>query len=66
MKEKKSFPLQSNKSLSRRSLFKGVSAGLVAGGLAGSPVASLAQKAKGKKRGVRKGRINQSVVSWCF
>ena len=34
--------------------------------LAGSLVASLAQKAKGKKRGVRKGRINQSVVSWCF
>ena len=66
MNEKRSLPSYSNESLTRRSLFKGVTAGLVAGGLAGSPVTGLAQKAKSKKKGVRKGRINQSVVSWCF
>ena len=52
--------------VTRRSLFKGMSAGLVAGGLASAPVANLTAQSKGKKRGVRKGQINQSVVSWCF
>ena len=48
----------------RRNLFKGVATGLVAGSVAGPAILSGAKK--GKKAGVRKGRINQSVVSWCF
>ena len=48
----------------RRNLFKGVATGLVAGSVAGPAILSGAKK--GKKAGVKKGRINQSVVSWCF
>ena len=48
----------------RRNLFKGVATGLVAGSMAGPAILSGAKK--GKKAGVKKGRINQSVVSWCF
>ena len=51
-------------SSTRRNLFKGVATGLVAGSVAGPAILSGAKK--GKKAGVRKGRINQSVVSWCF
>ncbi len=46
MNEKRSLPSYLNESLTRRSLFKGVTAGLVAGGLAGSPATGLTQKAK--------------------
>ena len=62
MKNKKSIS-DSHDLVTRRSLFKGMSAGLVAGGLASAPVANLTAQSKGKKRGVRKGQINQSVVS---
>ena len=48
----------------RRNLFKGMATGLVAGSVAGPAILSGAKKPK--KAGVRKGRINQSVVSWCF
>ena len=48
----------------RRNLFKGMATGLVASSVAGPAIVSGAKK--GKKAGVRKGRINQSVVSWCF
>lgn len=48
----------------RRSLFKGMATGLVASSVAGPAIVSGAKK--GKKAEVRKGRINQSVVSWCF
>jgi hydroxypyruvate isomerase len=51
-------------SSTRRNLFKGMATGLVAGSVAGPAILSGAKKPK--KAGVRKGRINQSVVSWCF
>ena len=58
-------------SISRRSLFKGATAGLIGSGLAGCSAkvavsGSVGEAKSGEKRGVRKGRINQSVVSWCF
>jgi hydroxypyruvate isomerase len=51
-------------SSTRRNLFKGMATGMVAGSVAGPAILSGAKKPK--KAGVRKGRINQSVVSWCF
>ena len=56
--------LNTNEKINRRSLFKGLTAGALASSL---PVTS--SHAAGQevlKRGVTKGRINQSVVSWCF
>jgi hypothetical protein len=44
----------------RRNLFKGMATGLVAGSVAGPAILSGAKKPK--QAGVRKGRINQSVV----
>ena len=51
-------------STTRRGLFKGLGAGVALGALNGSAVSSFAQE--GKQRGVRIGRLKQSVVSWCF
>jgi|TARA_B100001123_G_scaffold438260_1_gene572775 hydroxypyruvate isomerase len=55
--------------LGRRGALKGA-AGLVAAGLASAGLANAAppdvKKRKPKVIGVKKGRINQSVVSWCF
>ena len=50
--------------INRRSLFKGLTAGAVASSLPISSGQAAGQDAV--KRGVSKGRINQSVVSWCF
>ena len=50
--------------INRRSLFKGLTAGAVASSLPVSSGQAAGQDAV--KRGVSKGRINQSVVSWCF
>ena len=47
-----------NRSLSRRNLIK------LAGGAA--VTAALTAQAAKPKRGVQKGRINQSVVHWCW
>ena len=52
-------------SLSRRSLFKGLGAGVALSAFSG-PAASSKESKEEKKRGVSKGRIKQSVVSWCF
>ena len=51
-------------STTRRGLFKGISAGVALGALNGSVVSSFGQQSK--QRGVRNGRLKQSVVSWCF
>jgi len=71
MKKKTTPSLKANESISRRALFKGATAGLIGGGLAGcsSKVAisgNVGEPGSEEKRGVQKGRINQSVVSWCF
>ena len=71
MKKTASPSSSTNDSISRRSLFKGATAGLLAGGLGGcsgkvSVSGILGEPSPGARRGVRKGRINQSVVSWCF
>ena len=50
--------------LNRRSLFKGLTAGAVASTI---PLSSGFGAEQGSHaRGVKNGRINQSVVSWCF
>lgn len=50
--------------LNRRSLFKGLTAGAVASTI---PLSSGYGAEQGSHaRGVKNGRINQSVVSWCF
>ena len=55
--------------LDRRGVIKGT-AGIMAAGLAAAGIAHAAprdlKKRKPKAIGVKKGRINQSVVSWCF
>jgi hydroxypyruvate isomerase len=71
MKKKTKPSPQGNDSLSRRSLFKGATAGIIGSGLAGCSgkfaiSGNVGGSKSGEKRGVRKGRINQSVVSWCF
>ncbi len=71
MKKKTNSSTRGNEPLSRRSLFKGATAGIIGGGLAGCTGkfainGSVGGSKTGEKRGVRKGRINQSVVSWCF
>ncbi|MBT5692327.1 MAG: TIM barrel protein [Opitutae bacterium] len=54
-------------STSRRTLLK-TGLGLAAGASALAPTSTQANKIRffRKKSGVKKGRINQSVVSWCF
>ena len=50
--------------LNRRSLFKGLTAGAVASTL---PISSGCAVEQGSTaRGIKNGRIKQSVVSWCF
>ena len=49
---------------SRRGLFKSLGAGLAIGAISTNKAHGLG--AGSQKRGVLKGRINQSVVSWCF
>ena len=71
MKKKTTSITQGNESFSRRSLFKGATAGIIGGSLAGCTgkfaiTGKVGGSKSGEKRGVRKGRINQSVVSWCF
>ena len=71
MKKKTNSSTRGNEPLSRRSLFNGATAGIIGGGLAGCTGkfainGSVGGSKTGEKRGVRKGRINQSVVSWCF
>ena len=53
--------------LGRRGALKGA-AGILAGGLAAGGVSAAPPDVKKSRRtvGVRNGRINQSVVSWCF
>ena len=65
MKPKKADSSLNQPSLTRRSLFKGLGAGVTLSAFSGPAVSSKESK-EGKKRGVSKGRIKQSVVSWCF
>ena len=65
MKSKKADSSLNQTSLSRRSLFKGLGAGVALSAFSG-PAASSKESKEEKKRGVSKGRIKQSVVSWCF
>ena len=66
---KQSSPPITQDGLGRRGVIKGA-AGLVVAGLAAAEVGNAAppdvKKRKPKAIGVKKGRINQSVVSWCF
>ena len=59
--EKKPGPTQVT---TRRGLFKGLGAGVALGALNGS--VAFGDSPEGNKRGVRNGRLKQSVVSWCF
>ncbi len=64
MQKNISAPSHSVETINRRSLFKGLTAGAVASTL---PVLSVNAAGQAPlQRGVTKGRIKQSVVSWCF
>ena len=70
MKKKTTSITQGNESFSRLPL-QGATAGIIGGSLAGCTgkfaiTGKVGGSKSGEKRGVRKGRINQSVVSWCF
>jgi hydroxypyruvate isomerase len=66
---RQSFSLDNQISLDRRGMLKGA-VGVLAGSLASAGTVNSAprdvKKRKAKAIGVKKGRINQSVVSWCF
>lgn len=64
MQKNISAPSHSVETINRRSLFKGLTAGAVASTLPVLSVNAVGQAPL--KRGVTKGRIKQSVVSWCF
>jgi len=64
MIQKFSISSKLNSSLSRRSLFKGATVGFVGSGAIGYAKKSTAEEKS--SIGVRNGKINQSVVSWCF
>ena len=63
-------PLETQPGFARRGLLKGATLGLLSGGLATVGSANAAtrnvRKPRTKSSGATKGRINQSVVSWCF
>ena len=60
----KNSSFNSTDKINRRSLFKGLTAGAVATTLPHPSIHAAGQNAL--SRGVKNGRINQSVVSWCF
>ena len=64
MQEHKSSTPHPSEKMNRRSLFRGLTAGAVASAIPVSSVNAAGQAPL--KRGVTKGRVKQSVVSWCF
>ena len=64
MKSIKQNESDSGQTFTRRSLFKGLGAGVTLGAFSSPAVSGLGENTQ--SRGVKRGRINQSVVSWCF